>query len=127
MIYNYINNNMYTGCHGCLFPDEPDLLLNDCLLDEEVLSIDWHYVIMQEFVDEKLASEIKKHSSVDIEEDLAKNNIIPFSKCLSKFTEEESIEGTYVKNVDIYCYLYIFMEMLFRFIFYKIRHHMSLL
>ena len=82
-----------SGCHGCLLPADSDLFIDECLHDEEVIAIDWHYVIFQEFVDEKLVSEIIKHTSVDSEEDLAKNNIIPFSKCLAKFTEEESIEG----------------------------------
>jgi hypothetical protein len=82
-----------SGCHGCLYPDDPDLLVESSVADEEVLAVDWHYVVYQEFLDEKLVSEIKKHVSVEKEEDLAKNNIIPFSKCLAKFTEEETIEG----------------------------------
>ncbi len=81
-----------SNCHGCLIPDN-DLALSGQITDDETIAVDWHFIVNEEFIDVGLASEIKKHPSVDIEAEISKKQIIPFKKCVEKFIEEEKIEG----------------------------------
>lgn len=80
------------GCRGCLVPDDGTLLI-DAITDEEVLAVDWHYIVYEEFIDTAVASDVRQHESVSSEEARAQTSVVPFQKCLEKFTEEEKIDG----------------------------------
>jgi len=75
-----------------LVPDDATLLI-DAITDEEVLAIDWHYAVYEEFIDAAVAADVRQHDSVSNEEARAQTSVVPFQKCLEKFTEEEKIDG----------------------------------
>lgn len=49
-----------------------------------MIAIDWSYTIYEEFVNESMVNEVRKHSSYDKEQYLLENKVVPFKKCLDK-------------------------------------------
>ena len=83
-----------SGCQGCLLPyDSPSPLyilqhINNTtgsIYTNEMIAIDWSYTIYEEFVNESMVTEVRKHSSYDKEQYLLENKVVPFKKCLDKF------------------------------------------
>jgi ubiquitin C-terminal hydrolase len=77
------------GCQGCLIPDDETEII---IADDEIIAIDWHYLVLQEILDEASCTDVRKHSSVESNSG-SNRRAIPFSKCFEKFTEEEKLEG----------------------------------
>ena len=79
-----------SGCQGCLLPyDSPSPLyilshINTTTYTNEMIAIDWSYTIYEEFVNESMETEVRKHSSYDKEQYLLDNKVVPFKKCLDK-------------------------------------------
>ena len=79
-----------SGCQGCLLPyDSPSPLyilqhINTATYTNEMIAIDWSYTIYEEFVNESMVNEVRKHSSYDKEQYLLENKVVPFKKCLDK-------------------------------------------
>jgi ubiquitin C-terminal hydrolase len=75
-------------CHGCIIPND-DNIMN--LKDGESIAIDWHFIVFEELLNTKLASEVRKHQSV-LNKNKIEERVLPFSKCLEKFIEDEKLE-----------------------------------
>jgi ubiquitin C-terminal hydrolase len=82
--------NWLEHCSGCFVPmDDTPLVLKD----GQTVSIDWHMIVFEEMVDTAAIMKIHTHESASDVDSTRLMPGLPFSRCLEKFAETETLEG----------------------------------